>query len=307
MKKPTKDVAASVRARLLRLARERGEDFQLVLTRYANERLLFRLAASRHAPAFILKGAALFTLWTGSTHRTTRDLDLLGFGEPTDRHVREVFVEVLSLNVADDGVAFDLDTLVVAPIREDKEHGGIRLVVVARIKEARLRLQVDVGFGDAVTPEPEPMDFPPLLDFPAPRIRAYRRETVVAEKVEAIVQLGMANSRMKDFYDLVVLARDYEFEGITLSRAIRATFERRKTPLPEGLPTGLTPEFYDDSTKRMQWTGFIRKAGVNDVATLAESVTRIIVFIEAPLGAVRSGTLLTAQWQPGGPWTRTTN
>ncbi len=198
-KTPPKDIGASVRARLLRLSRERGEDFQLVLTRYANERLLFRLASSRHAQRFVLKGAALFTLWTGKTHRATRDLDLLGSGNPSVDHMREVFAEVLALEVADDGVRFDLGSLAAGLIREEKEYGGVRLELVGRITNAQVRLQVDVGFGDAITPEASVIDFPPLLDFPAPRLRAYPRETVVAEKFEAMVQLGTLNSRMKDF------------------------------------------------------------------------------------------------------------
>ncbi len=213
MKKPLTNIGASVRARLQRLAREQGEDFQLLLTRYANERLLFRLSTSGHAQQFVLKGAALFTLWTGKPHRATRDLDLLGFGDPGVEHVRQVFSEVLAREVADDGVHFDLPTLAVGLIREDQEYGGVRVEVVARVTNAQVRLQVDVGFGDAITPEALVVEIPALLDFPAPRLRAYPRETVVAEKLEAMVKLGMANSRMKDFYDIAVLARSFPFQG----------------------------------------------------------------------------------------------
>jgi predicted nucleotidyltransferase component of viral defense system len=180
-----------VRARLQRLARARREDFQLILTRYANERLLFRLSASPHADRFVLKGATLFTLWTGVAHRTTRDVDLLGFGDPDEAQMRQVLADVLSLDVPDDGVCFDVDSLLVRLIREERQYGGIRAEFIARIATARVRLQVDVGFGDAITPEPSIVDFPALLDFPAPRLRAYPRETVVAEKLEAMVQLGM--------------------------------------------------------------------------------------------------------------------
>jgi hypothetical protein len=168
-KKPPTDIGASVRARLLRLARERGEDFQLMLTRYAGERLLFRLSASGHAQQFVLKGAALFALWTGKPHRATRDLDLLGLGDPGVEHVRKIFSEVLAYEVIDDGVHFDLATLTVGLIREDQEYGGVRAEVVARVTNAQVRLQVDVGFGDAITPEAMVVELPPLLDFPAPR------------------------------------------------------------------------------------------------------------------------------------------
>jgi predicted nucleotidyltransferase component of viral defense system len=301
-KTPVKDISASVRARLLRLARERGEDFQLLLMRYANERLLFRLAASQHASRFVLKGATLFTLWTGNPHRATRDLDLLGFGDPGAALVREVFAEVLALEVDDDGVRFDLDTLAVGPIREEQEYGGVRVEVVARVTTARVRLQVDVGFGDAITPEAAVVDFPPLLDFPAPRVRAYPRETVVAEKLEAMVQLGMANSRMKDFYDLLVLARDFDFDGELLVRAIRATFGRRQTPLPASLPVALTATFAEDSMKKTQWAGFLRKAGVSDAGGLAETVAAVAAFAERPLLAAAHKNSLPSTWRARGPW-----
>ena len=301
-KTPTKDIGASVRARLLRLARERGEDFQLVLTRYANERLLFRLASSPHAGRFVLKGASLFTLWTGKPHRATRDLDLLGFGDSGVDHVRQVFTEVLALDVADDGVRFDLDTLVAGLIRDEQEYGGVRVELVARVTNAQVRVQVDVGFGDAITPEATMVDFPALLDFPAPRLRAYPRETVVAEKLEAMVQLGMANSRMKDFYDILVLARTFDFDGDLLTRAIRATFERRKTPLPTSLPVALTATFADDPTKKTQWSGFVRKAGVDDAGSLAETVMAVAVFAEKPLMAAVGDYRLTATWYAPGPW-----
>ncbi len=285
-----KDIGASVRARLLRLARERGDDFQLLLTRYANERLLFRLSTSRHAAGFVLKGAALFTIWTGEPHRATRDIDLLGFGDPGERRILDIFTDVLAPEniFDDDGVRFDIDSLAVGPIREEQAYGGVRVEMVAHITNAEVHIQVDVGFGDAITPDAVLVDFPPLLDFPAPRLRAYPRETVVAEKLEAIVQLGMANSRMKDYFDLAVLARSFEFDNEILSRAIYATFERRKTPLPKDLPIGLTDAFTQDAMKQSQWAGFIRKSGVRDAGTLAETVVTITAFIKAPLSAARN-------------------
>jgi predicted nucleotidyltransferase component of viral defense system len=188
MTKKAKDVGASVKAQLLRIARERGDDYQLVLLRYANERLLYRLAVSPHASRFVLKGAALFTLWTGVPHRATRDIDLHGIGDPSEAHVHKVMLEVISQAVDDDGVVFDAETLTVSPIREDRAYGGVRVALLARIASAQIRLQVDVGIGDAITPEPIPVEFPALLDFPAPHLLVYPRETVVAEKLEAIVQ-----------------------------------------------------------------------------------------------------------------------
>lgn len=303
-KSAVKDVGASVRARLLTLARERREDFQLLVTRYANERLLFRIAASRHAQAFVLKGAALFTLWTGKPHRATRDLDLLGFGDSGVEAIRTVFKEILTLDVGDDGVHFDEGTLTVGSIREEQAYGGVRAEFVARITSARVHLQVDVGFGDAITPAPNVVDFPSLLDFPAPRLRAYPRETVVAEKLEAMVQLGMANSRMKDFYDLAVLGRDFEFDGALLTSAIRATFERRKTPLPATTPVAFTAAFGEDPTKRSQWTGFLRKAGVGDGDSLIETIAAVRAFLEAPLQAAADGSPTPGTWRGADGWDR---
>ena len=303
-KTPSGDLGASVRARLLRIAREHGEDYQLVLTRYANERLLYRLAASKHGSRFVLKGAALFTLWTGRPHRATRDLDLLGFGEPGETQMREVWTEVLALGVPDDGVRFELDSLAVSVIREEQAYGGFRIEVVARLTTAQVRVQVDVGFGDAITPEASVVEFPPLLDFPAPRLRAYPRETVVAEKLDAMVQLGMANSRMKDFYDVAVLARDFEFDSALLVSAIRATFERRKTPLPTTVPVALTSAFAEDAMKKTQWAGFVRKSGVRDAGSLEATIAAVAAFATLPLAAAAAGSNTSLRWRAraGGAW-----
>jgi len=209
---------------------------------------------------------------------------------------------VLALDVADDGVRFDLGSLAVGLIREEQEYGGVRVELVARITNAQVRLQVDVGFGDAITPEASVVEFPPLLDFPAPRLCAYPRETLMAEKLEAMVQLGMANSRMKDFYDVAVLARDFDFDGALLVRAIRATFERRKTALPTIAPVALTATFAEDATKKTQWSGFVRKAGVRDAGTLAETIATVRAFVDAPLAAAANGTLAPGTWRAGGAW-----
>jgi predicted nucleotidyltransferase component of viral defense system len=287
MTKSPKDIGASVRARLLRLARERGEDFQLMLTRYANERLLYRLASSEHGSRFVLKGAALFTLWTGQPHRATRDVDLLGFGDPSEDQIRSVFSDVLA----------------VGPIREEQEYGGVRVVLAAQVSGAKVRLQIDIGSGDAITPEAVLVDFPTLLDFPAPKLRAYPRETVVAEKLEAMVKLGQANTRMKDLYDLAALSQTFAFEGALLVRVIAATFARRGTPLPTGLPVALTAEFTEDPPKNTQWRAFLRKSGAPSPGDLREVAATIARFVEEPLTAAAAGATFAKQWPPGGPWT----
>ncbi|RKZ16995.1 nucleotidyl transferase AbiEii/AbiGii toxin family protein [bacterium] len=302
MTRPPKDIGASVRARLLQISRERREDYQLVLTRYANERLLYRLSVSPYADRFVLKGATLFTLWTGVPHRATRDVDLLGLGDPSERHIRSVFAEILTLDVQDDGVLFDLDSLAAGPIREDQAYGGTRAAVIARIAGAKIRLQIDVGFGDAITPEAGAVEFPTLLDFPAPRLLAYPRETVVAEKLEAMVQLGQANSRMKDFYDLVILSQMFAFGGELVVEAIRATFERRGTPIPAHVPFALTTEFSEDLSKIAQWSAFTRKSGASEIGSIGEVVKAISLFVDKPLRVAITSEAFDGHWPPGGPW-----
>lgn len=299
----TKNVAESVRARLLNLAHDRGDEFQLVLLRYANERLLYRLAKSEHVKRFVLKGAALFTVWTGAPHRATRDLDLLGFGDPAEESVRKVFEDVFKLDVEDDGLRFDLATLEAGPIREDQEYGGVRITIVAHLTTAKISLQIDVGFGDAVTPEAREIEFPTLLEMPAPKLRAYPRETVVAEKLEAMTKLGVENSRMKDFYDVAVMAKQFAFDGDVLVRAIRATFDRRGTAIPTELPVALTSTFADDRTKNAQWTAFVRKADVEDAGTLATTIDAVTRFLREPLAAAsKNDATWNPKWLPGGGW-----
>lgn len=297
-----RNVAASVRERLLQLARERGEAFQLVLTRYANERLLYRLAVSQHASSFVLKGAALFTVWTGKPHRATRDVDLLGFGDPSEARMRSVFEDVLTLAVEDDGMAFDIGSMEIGPIRDGQEYGGLRMLVSAGLTEARVKLQVDVGFGDAITPEATVVEFPPLLAFVVPWLRVYSREMVVVEKLEAMVKLSLANTRMKDFYDVVILSCIFDFDGVLLVRAIRATFERRKTALPEGLPPALTSLFSEEASKISQWRAFLRKSSARDVGDLDATIAEIVAFAEIPLSHALTDSTLGARWPRGGPW-----
>lgn len=259
-RKRIKNLGASVRARLANLARASGQPFDLVLTGFAIERLLYRLSASPHAPRFILKGALLLMTWLPDPHRVTRDLDLLGFGDPTPEAMLQVFREVLAAE-GQDGVAFDIGALRVDRIREQLEYGGLRLRGTATIGGAVAPLIVDIGFGDAVEPGVVEIDYPVLLDFPGPRLWAYPPETVVAEKFQAMVALGRINSRMKDFYDIWVLSRAFAFDDDRLPRAIAATFARRKTPVPVDLPDALSPAFAADAGKRAQWQAFVADVG----------------------------------------------
>ena len=246
-----RNLAASVRSRLLTLAKSGGEDFTFVLTRYGLERLLYRLGRSSYAGDFVLKGAMLFRLWSGNPHRSTKDLDLLGFGSPDLNRLVRVFREVVAIP-APDGIEFLPETVKAVPIREDAIYDGIRVTLEARLEAARMHLQVDVGFGDAVVPAPRETSYPTMLDVPAPVLRAYPREAVVAEKLHAMVDLGLANSRMKDFFDLWFLATNFSFDGATLGESIRSSFARRETAIPREPPVALTSEFAGDRQKQIQ-------------------------------------------------------
>jgi predicted nucleotidyltransferase component of viral defense system len=277
---PPKNVAHSVRDRLRKVATARSEEFNFVLLRYALERLLYRLSKSRHESEFILKGAMLFAVWSKHPHRATKDLDLLGSGAPDLERLAAVFREVATLSVDDDGVVFEPGSVRAKRIKEDAEYEGVRVTLEGKIGSAKLAVQVDVGFGDSVTPPPLTIDFPTLLAFPAPTIRAYAKETTVAEKLHAMVSLGMANTRMKDFFDIWFLCREFEFQGQPLVDAIRATFQKRQTPIPEQAPIALTDAFALDGAKRVQWSAFLdRSRIVEKAATLPEVVRTIAPFL----------------------------
>jgi predicted nucleotidyltransferase component of viral defense system len=285
----------------MNVARQQGEDFQFVLTRYMIERLLYRLAQSPHAQRFLLKGAMLFTLWTGRMHRPTKDLDLLGRGDPSPEALTEVFRGLCSLEVEPDGVEFAVDTIEVEVIREDQEYEGQRVHVEGRLGNAKNRLQIDVGFGDAVIPGAQDVRYPTLLEMPAPELRVYPKETVVAEKLQAMVMLGMANSRMKDFFDLSVMAREFTFQGAVLCRAIGATFKRRRTKIPIE-PVALTAAFAGDRAKQTQWKAFLNRNGLDGSLDLSTLVAGLREFLLQPLDAVREGRTFESSWPAGGPW-----
>jgi len=277
MPREIRNVGASVRARLQKLSRETGQGFDLILTRYTLERLLYRLRTSDYADRFVLKGAMLLSSWFVDPHRATRDLDLLGFGDPSPEAMVAAFKEILAIDV-EDGVVFDLDAVRVDQIREELEHGGLRLRTTASISGARIAVTVDVAFGDALEPGAEVIDYPCMLDLPAPRLRAYARETVIAEKFQAMVALGRANSRMKDFYDIWLLSQSFPFDDDRLARAIAATFERRETDIPADLPDALTPAFAEDEQKQRQWIAFLENVALRP-GSLADVITSVARFI----------------------------
>lgn len=273
-----RNVGASVRARLQNLAAQKGQVFDILLTRYALERFLYRLSRSQFSGQFVLKGAMLMTTWFDEPHRPTRDLDLLGFGDSGAAPMLAVFRSILATPVDDDGIAFDIAGLRVEQISEELAYGGLRLRTTATLAGARMNVVIDIGFGDSVEPGLEDIDLPVLLDLPAPHLRAYPRETVIAEKFQAMVLLGRANSRMKDFYDIWILAKSYSFEDDRLPRAIAATFERRKTAIPVEVPDALTPAFSSDPSKQKQWNAFVRNVNVAP-DSFASAITDLQAFL----------------------------
>jgi hypothetical protein len=295
-------LAASVLARLLTLAKTRGIDYSQLLNRFALERLLCRISLSTHAERFLLKGALLFALWYGDPHRPTRDADLLGFGPDDAENLIATFRDIAAMNLGD-GIVFDPESVRADAIREDNTYGGTRINLVARIGSARCTLQIDVGFGDAVTPVAETVVFPTLLqDFQAPVLRVYPVYTVIAEKYQAMVMLGQANSRMKDFYDLSVIGRRTELDGATLAGAIAATFARRNTALPKERPLALTRQFSEDAAKVRQWQAFLNKNRIN-AASLAETVALLDLLLWPPTEVADSQSGATATWMPEtGSW-----
>jgi predicted nucleotidyltransferase component of viral defense system len=302
-KQKPRNLAASVRQRLMNIARARKEDFQLVLTRYALERLLYRVSQSEYRDVFVLKGAMLFQLWGDQPHRPTRDLDLLGRGENSIPRFERIFREVCNLVVEEDGLVFNAQSVRGERIKEDQEYEGLRLNLDCRLENARIPIQIDIGFGDVVTPAASELTYPVLLDFPAPILAVYSRESVVAEKFQAMVMLGIANSRMKDFFDLWVLCRQFEFQGPTLSQAIRATFDRRRTPVPAEVPLALSADFSRDPGKQTQWRAFVGKGKLDTGgAALDEIVDVLRGFLMPPAKAVATGGVLEMVWPAGGPW-----
>lgn len=221
MNKPVVNMSASVRQKLLNLARERKEDFGLVLTKYGIERVLYRIAKSKHRGTFILKGALLFELWTEQRYRPTRDADFLARGENSLEKFARIFREVCETHVEDDGLRFDAATVTAERIAEDADYHGIRVKFAGFLENARIRIQIDLGFGDVITPQPVEREIPSMLDMPTGKLLTYPQESVIAEKFEAMVSLGLANSRMKDFYDLWSLSRDFAVQGLPIADAVK--------------------------------------------------------------------------------------
>ncbi len=300
--RPLHNVAASVRQRLTNIARQSGRPFQEVLQYFAMERFLYRLSLSSQAERFILKGALMFTVWGAPASRPTRDIDLLGHMNNSIDSLVPVFRDVCQQVVEPDGMVFDITSLVGQVIKEDADYSGVRVTFLALLENARVPMQIDIGFGDVVVPDAALTEYPTILEFSAPQLRVYPRETVVAEKFEVMVKLGRLNSGLKDFFDLWLLARSFEFDGTTLSTAVTQTFANRQTAIAAE-PYALTAAFANDPVKQTQWKGFLRKSRLEIAPQDLPAVIEVISGFLLPLAAALSaGQTFPSAWHPYGPW-----
>ena len=296
--KQPRNLEASIKSRLLTLAQLQREDFQSVLTRYAAERFLYRLSVSPFRERFVLKGASLFTLWLGSPHRATRDLDLLGFGSQEIGAITKTFQSLCRQPVEDDGLSFDANTVSVTAAREEEKYAGLRVVFRASLGQAVIPMQVDIGFGDIITPPASEVEMPSLLNAPRALLLCYPRETVVAEKCGALIDLGLVNSRLKDFYDLRHLAMHFDFEGALLRNALATTCRQRRTEVLSLPPPALTSVFYEDANRAKQWQAFWRRSGLaaEPFISLEGCISFLNVFLLPLLQAVRDQIAFEAAW-----------
>ena len=298
----SRNLAASVRQRLLNLARATGRPFQEIIQYFAMERFLYRLAQSQHSEHFVLKGALMLTVWQAPESRPTRDIDLLGHMSNSVESVVRVIGDICRQAVEPDGLVFDSERLNGQEIKEDADYSGVRITFHALLGTARIPMQIDIGFGDVIHPAPTVAEYPTILDQLAPCLQTYPRETVVAEKYEAMVKLAQLNSRMKDFFDLWLLSRQFAFEASSLAAAVQATFENRGTPLGQN-PVALTDEFADDRQKQSQWTAFLRRSRLEIApAELPEVVQGIENFLGPIHRGIQSGSISEHHWPAGGPW-----
>jgi hypothetical protein len=297
------NTAASVLDRLLARSKKTGDDYQTLLTAYVCERFLFRLGASPVRNVFVLKGAMLLRIWSDHPYRTTRDLDLLRRGDATAEAIRRDIESICRMPVEPDGLDFDTSSIGLESIRAEDEYVGTRVTMRVYCGKARIALQVDIGIGDTVYPAPRLQHYTTLLDMPEPEVFAYSPESVIAEKLEAMVILGDRNSRIKDFFDLRYLAQNFTFDRGILTEAIRSTFARRKTPIPAEDPIGLTDAYWENPTRPAQVRAFARRSGLEADSENGKEILDVIrPFLVPLLDDLRSGLLNAGTWSAGGPW-----
>ncbi|MGD8262337.1 MAG: nucleotidyl transferase AbiEii/AbiGii toxin family protein [Desulfobacterales bacterium] len=302
MVRNVKNIAASVHQRLLNKAKESSRPFNELLQYFAIERFIYRLSKSPHADKFILKGALMFAAWHGPASRPTMDIDLLGKIDNSLEVITAAIKDACRLEVEPDGISFNAETVEAVRITEDAEYEGVRVRVQGSLGNARFSIQIDIGFGDVVVPNPRTVSYPAILDFPAPELKGYTMESTIAEKFQAMVKLGILNSRMKDFYDIWILSRTSDFEGNILAEAVAKTFEKRNTPVT--LDAALfNPSFGKDGDKNVQWRGFIRKTKlINAPDSFEEVMTAVKLFLEPLAASIAERRAFNSNWIAPGPW-----
>ncbi len=298
-----KNLAHSIFQLLYNQAKAQNEDFNLLLSRYGMERFLYRLSISRYSDVFILKGASLFLAWRGQNYRVTRDIDLLGLETPDKQELIKAFHHICSIDCKNDGISFDPDSLKVEEIREGQKYDGFRVTLTGFLQKAKIPLQVDIGFGDIITPDPEQIEYPTLLDGAKLILKAYPRYSMLAEKLEAIIALGLANSRMKDFYDICLLSTLFSYDGKILHKAVKNTMQRRGTFAPNFPPFAFTSAFYENVQKQLQWKAFTEKNNPEPkIADLASAVSIISRFLSPILTSLQTEVSFEQVWDPGKGW-----
>lgn len=300
-KGPIKNMAASVRQRLTNAAKAQSRRFSDVLQYYALERWLFRLSQSQYRDRFILKGALLLVVWKSPATRPTRDIDLLGCLKNDLDYIRTVVAEVCQAQVDDDGLVFAPATVATERIAEDADYQGIRVTFQATLGNARIPMQIDIGFSDVMTPGPAAVSYPTILDFPAATLLAYNRETAIAEKFEAMVKLGELNSRMKDFFDVATLAANFDFEGKELAAAILATFAQRQTAI-QSHPICFSDQFTGDPAKAAQWKAFLRRSAIDNAPKFSAVVEDVRKFLQPVASKLVNIEPFNQHWDQGGAW-----
>ena len=299
---PLKNIGTSVHQRLKHVSKESGRSINDLVEYYALERWLYRLSQSGHENRFILKGALMLVAWRAPILRATRDIDLLARTSNDLDGIKHIISEICRADLPDDGVWFDSDSVTTTRIAEDADYEGVRATFAGRLATTRISMQIDIGFSDVVTPGPVEISYPTILDYPAPVLRAYNRETVIAEKFDTMVSLGRLNSRMKDFFDVWLLASTSDFSGADLSAAILATFRRRGTEL-NAVPQAFEDDFLFDPSKRSQWTGFLKRMRPSEApSTFSDALISIRAFLQPVHEALCSGDSFTMTWKHPGPW-----
>jgi hypothetical protein len=303
MKKDITNIKASVRALLQNKASQTNRPFAEVLQYYGMERFLYRFSRSKYSDKFVLKGALLFTVWQIPERRTTLDIDFLARYDNHVASINSVIKDVCRVPVDPDGLTFDSKTVRGYKIKEDADYEGVRVKFTGFLERSRIPMQIDVGFGDIVYPRTKVIDYPVILSFPKPRLKGYPPESVISEKFEAMVKLGLLNSRMKDFYDIWLMMRQFDFTGTNFSEALKRTFKQRKTDLPKGRPL-FAEEIYDEKSDRQTlWKAFLRKNDIRHApGELMNTAKEIEGFLIDPLAAIDKDHKFEKGWRAPGPW-----